>query len=221
MRLLTLMLCALAASPVALAAPAEPPLAIPGHAPHPTRRPPPPPRYAAPAPPAPRPALRRTFGLGVRMGSLVGGYRAPGTSYGDFGLGLTARFRPVDPLAIELAFSHHDEGWRRGSQRAQTMGQASMVGFLFPRFVVSPYLLGGLTVTGNHIADTASVGSEVRDIPRAVHWGPHGGIGAEIALGDRWALDVDVRTIGYVNLADDDATFPLQMQANVGVMVHF
>ena len=52
-------------------------------------------------------------------------------------------------------------------------------------------------------------------------WGPHLGLGAEIALGPSASLNAGMDVVGYVNRAPTDLTTAGAMTTNVGVNFYF
>ena len=76
---------------------------------------------------------------------------------------------------------------------------------------MSPYLNLGATMSrraydGVDIASTA--------------YGPHAGLGLELAVGDSAAIDLRGQYIGYVNVADDQQV-PGALQATGGLSFYF
>ncbi|MFT7522018.1 MAG: hypothetical protein ACI9MC_004170, partial [Kiritimatiellia bacterium] len=131
--------------------------------------------------------------IGVRSGSYLTGYDS-GDAYGDFGLGLVARYRPVEALGIEAVVVHHDEYWNESSERGQTLSQGSLMLFANPWGKIQPYVLGGLTVNKRNIDDAfnGTDGPQLLQTQDTL-WGPHAGAGVELAFGKRAALDLELR----------------------------
>lgn len=154
-----------------------------------------------------------TMAIGLRSGALYSGYD-DGYVYGDLGLGGTLRFRPEESLGLEVALTHHDQTWDEGSDRHQTVGQASAILYAFPWSRVSPYVLGGLTYTARSVDDCDE------PVTNAV-WGPHAGAGIELAIGEDVALDLEARYISYLNAPSDDPTLPGAVQTTAGLVFHF
>ncbi|MCA9572168.1 MAG: hypothetical protein KC656_30220, partial [Myxococcales bacterium] len=159
------------ASSLAMAHPTEPPLALPATTQARGRH----------TPSHRRPRDRGLFEVGVRGGSLVGATRTERT-FGDASLGLLVRLRPTAPLAVEVSVDHADQTFAAQSARRTTTGQLSGMFFLFPRFVVSPYGLVGMSVANQDLRDQSRLA-----------WGPHAGLGLEFNLGKHFAIDVDAR----------------------------
>jgi len=163
-----------------------------------------------------------TWAVGVRSGSYLTGYDGS-NPYGDFGLGLTARYRPFEALGLEAAITHHDQTWEDDSERSQTIGQGSIMVFANPWGRISPYALGGLTANARTIDDAFRVddGSMNSLQTQDVLWGPHAGVGVELAFGRNVALDLEARYTGYLNTERDDPTIPGALQTTAGFLVHF
>jgi opacity protein-like surface antigen len=153
-----------------------------------------------------------TFALGVKGGSLISGSNDGGV-YGDAGLGLVGRYRPVESFGLEVGVSHHASGVE--AFRAQTQVAGSVELFAFPWTRVSPYVLGGVTLNRQVLADdfglTAIGDGQV---------GVHGGVGLELALGHTAALDLEGRYIGWVTDSAVNSA-PGAIQATAGLLFHF
>lgn len=181
------------------------------------------PWYRSPGPSEPAPPPKRKvnhegqFSLGVRAGSYLSGYTNKAT-YGDFGLGIAGRYRPVEPLGLELQWNYHDYMWSEGTPRIQQPLSASVELFMFPWSRVNPYALAGLTLTSRNIQD--DIGSKVVDSHQAF-FGPHGGVGLELGLSKKTSVNFDARWIGYLNLGEGDSAYPGAAQANMGLNFYF
>ncbi len=169
---------------------------------------------------APNRSVDRTgqFSIGLTGGSYVGGYES-GTSFGDFGLGLQARYRAAEALGFEVSWEH----FRDGSQgRATSPLSLSAEVFAFPWARVSPYGLVGVTWTGRNYEDTYCDGYDFDTLDtHDVRFGPHGGLGVEFAVGDRASVNLEGRLVGYVNQELDDPTNPVAFQSRLGVNLYF
>jgi hypothetical protein len=183
--------------------------------------PPPPPVVRQPRP---DPGLDRagSLALGLGMGSLLGGY-AEGGGYGDLGFGASGRYRPAAGLGLQLDLAHHREAFHNLSERDQTQVAGSVALFAFPESRVQPYALGGLTWTGRDIHDVVAFndGTVAEVHTGASTFGPHGGLGLEIAFGPSVALDLEGRLIGSLNHLPDDPTLPAQGVGKVALQIHF
>lgn len=157
-----------------------------------------------------------SLAVGLKGGSYISGYSGA-NAFADAGLGLTVRYRPVEWLGIEGAAQHH-----LSSERAHTLGSASVNLFAFPWSRVSPYVLAGATFTDRNVVDEVWRQNQVQTIVTSAPMiGPHAGLGLEIAIGKRLALDLEARYIGYVNPIPADPTVPGALTTSVGVLWHF
>lgn len=157
------------------------------------------------------------FSLGVHGGSYLSDFHEGG-GYGDAGLGLSASYRPVEALSLEVAWTHHDSTWSQDSARVQEPLQASVALHAFSWSPVSPYVLAGVTMTDREIDQPLARGGLSTSESL---WGPHAGVGIEFALGKQVALDFDARFIGYVNKPADDPSRAGAVQANMGLEFYF
>lgn len=156
--------------------------------------------------------------VGIRGGSYVSGYKN-GDSFGDAGLGLAARYRPIEPLGLELAWTYHDQSWTKGSERIEQPLTASVELFAFPWTKVNPYALAGVTVTQRNVDEHFDFGPTYTS--NQTLWGPTGGVGIEFGLGKQASLNFDARWTGYVNKPVDDPSVAGAFQGNMGLNVYF
>jgi hypothetical protein len=160
----------------------------------------------------------RTFAIGVRGGSYLGGYDFAGGGFGDAGLGVAARYRPVEALGLEVSWMHHDQTWDDATERVYQPLQASVQVFGLPWTKVNPYVLAGVTVTGRKIEDNLGFTTVTES---STLWGPHGGLGLELGLGQKASINFDARYTGYLNKPPGDLTVPGALQGNMGVNFYF
>jgi hypothetical protein len=159
-----------------------------------------------------------SIAVGVRGGSYLGGYDVGGGAFGDAGLGLALRYRPIEPLGLELSWMHHSQTWSEGSERVYQPIQASVQLFAAPWTKVNPYALAGVTVTPREVDDQLS---STKVTEASVLVGPHGGLGIEFGLGKKASINFDARYTGYLNKPVDDLTIPGAFQANMGLNFYF
>lgn len=178
---------------------------------------PPPPRGEHRAAPPRHADHAGDLSLGLRGATYGGAYKS-GDNFGDFGLGLAARYRFSDPLGVELQWVYHDDTWQQGTERIEQPLSASLELFAMPWAKVNPYLLGGITVTQRNVQDT--VGTHLVEENRAT-WGPHVGLGLEFNLAERMSLSLDLRYLAALNLQPDDAARPGAVQGNLGLNFYF
>jgi hypothetical protein len=186
--------------------------------------PPPPPASRGPQPRRRGPIDRRNkAAIGIRTGSLVGGYRGADAEsvYGDLSLGLDARWR-LGPLGIDVGLLHADQAWHRGTTRSQTMLSGSAMLFFAPQRRLQPFFDVGLTANAYKLDDDLGVdGKTVWVTRKGVGVGPHLGLGLELALGRSLALSGELRVVHYLNLPRSDWPVGTQLQATLGMLVHF
>ena len=151
----------------------------------------------------------------------MGGYDA-GPGFGDFGLGLAARYRAAEALGFEIAWQHHDQTWSPESERVNQPLSASVELFGFPWAKVNPYVLAGVTWTNRVYNDEYFDGfSTVYVCTEDALFGPHGGLGIELAVGKKASVNFEARAIGYVNKPVEDPTIPAALQGNMGFNFYF
>jgi opacity protein-like surface antigen len=164
----------------------------------------------------------RSFSIGVRGGSYLSGYHG-GPGYGDFGMGLAARYRASEALGFELAWQYHDQSWTEQTERINAPLSASVELFAFPWTRFNPYVFAGLTWTGRNYQDPIYEGGlngQVVSINDSL-FGPQGGIGLEFGVGERASVNLESRFIGYVNKAPEDPSRAGAVQANLGFNFYF
>lgn len=181
------------------------------------------PRYAGrahvPASAAPKREVDRaqTWAVGLRAGSYMSGYRG-GAAYGDFGMGVALRYRPVESLGFEGQWVYHDQSWDSGTERISQPLSLSVQLFAIPWTRFNPYLSAGITHTGVNLQD--QVGQQTVDAEGAL-WGPHLGAGLEFGLGEKASINFDLRGIGYLNTPADEMIERGAAQATMGVNFYF
>jgi len=165
-------------------------------------------------------ARGNTWALGVSMGSLVSGSRFEGM-YGDFGLGLTGRYRPTEHFGIEVAGTYYDNKWNADSTRRQGQLSASAMAFAVPWAKVTPFVVGGLTTEFRNVALQAPGEGAGFVQSSGTLFGPHIGGGLEFNFGRHVALDIDARYAYFVNVRDIDPSHRGALTANATVLWHF
>jgi len=158
--------------------------------------------------------------LGIRSGSYLSGYEG-GSSYGDLGLGLVGRWRPDEAVGIELSIAHHNETFNMATERSQTLVQGSAMLFARPWSRMQPYVLGGMSVNERGLDDAFFDGRGRAAVVNTKDTliGPHAGVGIEFAVGQKVALDLDVRYVGWLN--EQTAAAPGALTTSATFMVHF
>jgi opacity protein-like surface antigen len=144
-----------------------------------------------------------------------------GGEFSDFGLGVNARLRPVEGLGFELGYSVHDQNFESDTQRTTTILQPSVQVFAAPWSRVSPYASVGVTFAERAYNDTWSDGyDEYTSVVNDESFGPHAGIGLEIAIGENAAIDFEARAIGYLD-NQEGGTVPGAVQTTFGAQWYF
>ena len=157
-----------------------------------------------------------SLAIGMKAGSYFGAYDGA-NAFGDVGLGLTARYRPVESFGIEVAGQRHAD-----PERVHTTAAVSGELFAFPWSRVSPYVLAGATYTQRSVQDEIWLDGSVQTLStQAPLLGAHAGAGLEIALGKRLAVDLEARYIHYVNPVEGDPTLPGALTTSAGAVWHF
>ena len=161
------------------------------------------------------------FGL---RGGTYGTEYLGGGGYSDMGVGLTARFRPVESIGLEVAYEHHSQNFEDNTERINNPLQTSVQVYAFPWTRVSPYATLGLTWNNRTITDNYYNGETFRqEVAQAddTLFGPHAGLGLELALGDSAALNFEGRYINYLNVTQDDVSAPGAVQGTAGLNFYF
>ena len=161
------------------------------------------------------------WAVGLRGGSYVSGYEH-GPGFGDFGLGLSGRYRASDPLGFELAWAHHDQTWTENTERWSEPFAASVQLFAWPWTRFNPYVSAGITWTQRSYRDSYEDRYGTHKVSEDhVLFGPHGGLGLELGLGANASVNVEGRVIGYLNIEEDDRAVPSAVQTTAGVNLYF
>ena len=174
---------------------------------------------------APTRAIDRNgdFAIGLRGGTYGTEYLGGG-GYSDAGIGLTARFRPVEAVGLEVAYEHHSQNFEEDTERINNPLQTSVQVYAFPWTRVSPYATLGLTWNSRSLTDSYyNIETFSYDVAEAEDtlFGPHAGLGLELALGENAALNFEGRYINYLNVEADDVSAPAAVQGTAGVNFYF
>ncbi|MCA9494637.1 MAG: hypothetical protein KC621_32135 [Myxococcales bacterium] len=160
-----------------------------------------------------------SLAVGVMGGALMSA--TPGGSfYGDPGLGLVGRYRPAEPVALELGVAHHAMSLDAGS-RSQTMVNGDVKLFAFPWTRVSPYALAGATYNAANIQEQVLTGDTIGMMETVDgQWGLDAGLGLELAMGNNFALDLQGKYIGWMDERYEGEA-PGAFQFGGGLAFHF
>ncbi|MCR4293951.1 MAG: porin family protein [Elusimicrobia bacterium] len=144
--------------------------------------------------------------VGSRGGSSIGGrgtYYKPRDIGGKWGGGAQVRLHLGPALALEASADARQD--RLGGTVVDTIPvQFSLLAYLLPGKVVSPYLLGGMGWYYTHISDEAPFGD------RTDHrFGPHAGAGLQAWLNRYWSIDGSYRYVWLSAYRSRSAANPL------------
>ncbi len=120
---------------------------------------------------------------GVTFGGRAAYYRPKGAEEGTMNGGAQLRVHINSVVAVEGSADYRQNKYG-GTTVDVVPVQASLMLYLAPNWVVSPYVLGGVGWYYTHIQDTS--GSKNR-------YGPHAGAGLEFALDRHWSIDGSYR----------------------------
>jgi opacity protein-like surface antigen len=162
-----------------------------------------------------------SLAVGMRWGSFASGYTT-GSVYSDPGVGVTVRYRPEEAVGLELAVQTYAQSFEGVTERVQTQTSGSLELFAYPWKRVSPYALVGMSTMSRDLNDTMLDGEDLTTVTRQdTRFGPHVGLGLELAIGDHVALDLEGRYTGYMGYDPTDLTIPGGLSTHVGVLYHF
>jgi hypothetical protein len=170
-------------------------------------------------PDLPKRSIDRTdkYSLGVTGGQYLSGYDS-GAGFSDGGFGVTLGYRPVETVGLELGYTYFDQTFDGDTERQTSTFQPSVNLYAVPWKRVNPYLTVGGTMTRRAYDDSWD-GGEATVMGSA--YGPHAGLGVEIALGDNLALDAKGTYIGYMNVDGSDPSAPAALQGTLGLDLYF
>ncbi len=161
------------------------------------------------------------FGVGITTGTYLSGYDEGG-DFSDFGLGVSASFRPVETVGLELGYSYHNDTFDSTSERTTSLIQPSVNVYAFPWTRVSPYASLGLTWASRSYEDTWSDGfTQQTETVSSTAFGPSLGAGIEFNLAEAASLDLEAKYNGFVNVGADDPNVPGALQAGAGLTFYF
>lgn len=145
--------------------------------------------------------------VGSRPGLSIGGrgayYKSKGADTGTWSGGAQVRFHLTSVWAIEGAADFRQERFG-GTVVDLVPVQASLLAYLFPGKVVSPYLLGGAGWYYTHV----KAGAPFNDTTTH-RFGPHAGAGLQAWFNRHWSIDGSYRYIWLSSFRSQDAEHPL------------
>jgi opacity protein-like surface antigen len=151
---------------------------------------------------APRAAFADGDDLNASRGGVTFGGRASyfhprgadnGSTYG----GAQLRLHITSVIAVEGSADYRQSKYQ-GTVVDIYPVQASLLLYLAPNWIVSPYILGGVGWYHTHIRDDGT----------SERYGPHAGAGAEIALSRHWTIDGSYRYLWTQSLTAPTTTSP-------------
>ena len=140
---------------------------------------------------------------GVSFGGRAAYYKPKGADSGEWAGGAQLRFHIGPVFAIEGSADVRQQ--RFGGTVVDIIPvQASLLAYLFPGKIVSPYILGGAGWYYTHV----KAGSPFND--RTDHrFGPHAGAGLQAWFNRHWSIDGSYRYIWLSSYRSQDAAHPL------------
>ena len=135
---------------------------------------------------------------GVTIGGRASYFKAKGAADGSLYGGAQLRLHLTSMLALEGSVDERQEKFG-GTYVDETPVQASLMLYLTPGAVISPYILGGVGYYYTHVQGVT--GSTNR-------YGPHAGAGLEAALARHWTIDGSFRYLWTQSLTAPTTTSP-------------
>jgi opacity protein-like surface antigen len=136
---------------------------------------------------------------GVSLGGRAVYDRPKDASEGTLGGGVQVRFHLLSILALEASGDMRQNKF--GGETVDTFPvQASVLLYLMPHFVISPYILGGVGWYYTHVQGASSSPTN--------RYGPHAGAGLEVALSKHWTIDGSYRYLWNQSLVIPTTTSP-------------
>lgn len=139
----------------------------------------------------------------VRPGVTLGGramyFRPKDADGGSLNGGLQVRFHITPVIAIEGSGDYRQNEFEGTTVDVYPL-QASLLLYLAPSWVVSPYLLGGVGWYYTHVRHSNATTDH--------RFGPHAGAGLEAALSDRWSIDGSYRYLWNQSLDTPTTAHP-------------
>ena len=134
---------------------------------------------------------------GVTLGGRASYFRPKDADSGSLYGGAQLRGHITSVVAVEASADYRQNKYG-GTVVDVYPVQASLLLYLAPSWVVSPYILGGVGWYHTHIRDGAT----------SERYGPHAGAGLEIALARHWTIDGSYRYLWTQSLTAPTTTSP-------------
>jgi len=134
---------------------------------------------------------------GVTFGGRAAYYHPKGADHGTLNGGAQLRLHIIPVLAVEGSADYRQNKFG-GTTVDVFPVQASLMLYLTPDWVVSPYILGGVGWYYTHVqgGDTTN------------RYGPHAGVGLEAALARHWSIDGSYRYLWTQSMTAPTTTSP-------------
>lgn len=151
---------------------------------------------------APRAASADDNGLhasqpGVTFGGRASYYRPKDADSGQLSGGAQLRLHITSVIAAEASADYRQNKFG-GTVVDVYPVQASLLLYLAPNWIVSPYILGGVGWYHTHIRNGST----------SDRYGPHAGAGAELALNRHWTIDGSYRYLWTQSLTAPTTASP-------------
>ena len=163
-----------------------------------------------------------SFMIGVHGSQMAAGYDGGG-SFVDPGVGVSFAYRPVETFSVGLDYSYFNPTMEDSATPRETANIAPNISIhAVPWKRVSPYAEFGMTASRRIYEDQwTQNGEQFETNVTGTAWGPHAGLGLEVAIGKSLALDLSGKYVGYVNVEGDDPSSPSALQGNLGLNIYF
>ena len=135
---------------------------------------------------------------GVTLGGRAAYYRPKDADRGTLNGGAQLRLHLTSVVAVEGSADYRQNKFG-GTTVDVVPVQASLMLYLAPRWVVSPYILGGVGWYYTHIQGDGTTH----------RYGPHAGAGLEVALAQHWSIDGSYRYLWTQSLTAPTTASPL------------
>jgi opacity protein-like surface antigen len=140
---------------------------------------------------------------GVSFGGRAAYYKPKDADSGEWAGGAQLRFHFTPVFAIEGSADYRQQRFG-GSVVDIVPVQATLLAYLFPGKIISPYILGGGGWYYTHIQSGSVVGDRTEH-----RFGPHAGAGLQAWLNRHWSVDGSYRYIWLSSFRSQDASHPL------------
>ena len=134
---------------------------------------------------------------GVTLGGRAAYYRPKDADHGTLNGGAQLRLHFTSVVAVEGSADYRRNKFG-GTKVEMYPVQASLLLYLTPSWVVSPYILGGVGWYYTHVQDGSTTN----------RYGPHAGAGLEAALARHWTIDGSYRYLWAQSLDAPTSTSP-------------